>query len=73
MIKKHLPIILSLAICGVMVFSATKVKADTAYPTTIHDIESVGTYHFNYMEGVHGSGSDDASEWSIVAVPLGFN
>ena len=47
MIKKHLSIILSLAICGIMVFSATKVKADTAYPTTIHDIESVGTYHFN--------------------------
>lgn len=26
-----------------------------------------------YMEGVHGSGSDDASDWSIVAIPLGFN
>lgn len=45
-IRKNIHIIAIFTCIGTL-FLSMKTEADTAYPTTIHDIASVGTYHFN--------------------------
>ena len=45
-LRKYVHIIAVLVCVGTFLLSV-KAEADTAYPTTIHDVESVGTYHWD--------------------------